>query len=447
MPAVSSSSPSKRHLWTPGTGYAARRDDPHRRPTLELREGTEKRLRRGHPWVFPREVRNPDALAQLSPCLVNVADMDGEVLGVALYSKQATIAARVLSEHAFVQVDAAFFADRFRRCLERRELFFAEPFYRLAHAEADGLPGLVVDRFGDHLVVQPSAAGLDALLWPIVDALEEVLAPAVVVVRQDSIGRRQEQAALQREVVRGQYVGPTELRENGVTFCVDLLHGQKTGWYYDHRDHRSQLAALAPKLPRVLDLYSYVGGFGVTMAHYGSSEVVCVDSSKAALELCQRSAALNNVEGRVQTVCSDVLKFLAAFDRTKKPNGGGGDEDEEADTAQHSQGAGMPDEFDLVIVDPPNLHSDRTNVPKAVSFYSRLVAAAAQACAPGGLLFLGSCTHHVGEAELMGALDRGLRWQERSGRVVATGGQGADHPGHFALPQSRYLRSLLVQLD
>lgn len=452
----------RRCLWTPEGGYRPRKDDPQKRPVLEVREGVQGRLRRGHPWIFPREVKNGVALANLPPCLVNVVAEDGDVLGVALYNRHATIAARVLSERAFVQIDAAFFAARLRRCLAYRESLYREPFYRLAHGEADGLPGLTIDRYGDHLVVQPTAAGLDALLWPLLDALEEVLQPKVVILRQDTPGRRKERAVVQREVLKGQYRGPTEIRENGVTFVVDLLHGQKTGWYFDHRDHRARLAELAGQVPRVLDLYSYVGGFGVTMAHYGSEEVVCVDSSEAALELCERSAAINNVAGRVRVVRSDVLEFLGGAPlRPPRPFDGDIDEDLEdgvdagvepsssAAAAGELRGAGGHGEFDLVIVDPPNLGGDRTYAPKAIRFYERLLHAASRACAKRGWLFVASCTHHVGEADLLGAAARALRWQgsEREARVVACGSQAPDHPSLPVLPESRYLRSVLLRLD
>lgn len=365
-------------------------------------------------------MRNADALASRSPCLVNVQAADTEVLGVALYNKAGTVAARMLSDFAYQQVDVAFFAERLRRCLAYRESFFSDPFYRLAHAEADGLPGLVIDRYGDIVCLQPSAAGLDTLLWPIADALEEVLSPSVVVVRADSRGRRGEGASVQREVLKGQYRGPTELRENGVNFLVDVLGGQKTGWYYDLRDQRALLATLAPRTPRVLDVYSYSGAFGVTLAQYGADDVVCVDSSDSALHLCRQAAALNAVGERVQTVRADAMEFLEG-----DHNG----------------------PYDLVIVDPPNLGGDRSAAHKAIRFYERLIRAASGACASPGLLFVASCTYHVGERDLLDAVSRGLRWAGRQGRVAAAGGQAADHPGLPALPESRYLHTLLLHLD
>eukprot|EP00927_Polykrikos_kofoidii_P009410 TRINITY_DN13927_c0_g1_i1.p1 TRINITY_DN13927_c0_g1~~TRINITY_DN13927_c0_g1_i1.p1 ORF type:complete len:525 (-),score=56.20 TRINITY_DN13927_c0_g1_i1:114-1688(-) len=417
----------RRTLWTPESGYRPRRDNPHRRPTLALRdEASGRRLRRGHPWIYPREIRDAEALGPMSPCLVNVAADDGEVLGVALYNAQGAIAARMLSQEAFMQIDSAFFADRLRRCLDFRERLFSEPFYRLVHGEADGLPGLVVDRYGDHLCVQPTAAGLDALLWPLVDALEQTLSPKVIVVRQDAAGRKRERAPVKREVLKGQYNGPTELRENGVTFVADLLNGQKTGWYYDHRDHRALLAKLAPQTPRVLDAYSYSGGFGVTLAQYGADHVVCVDSSEIALELCRQAAALNSVGSQVEVVKSDVIKYL-----------------------EELRAKASEDKFDLVILDPPNLGSDHASVHKALRFYERLVCAAADAVSSPGYLFVACCTFHVGGPDLLDAVGRALRWAGRDvgARVMATGGQAADHPGHVALAETTYLRSFLLHLE
>lgn len=429
------SAPWSRSLWTPGEGYRSRRDDPHKRPVLSLREGAEVRLRRGHPWIFTRDVRDPQALAAHSPCLVNVHAADGDVLGVALYNHNSAIAARLLSSSAYVQIDAAFFASRLKNCLAYRDQLFPEPFYRLAHGEADGLPGLVIDRYGDHACVQATAPGLDSLLWPIADALEETMKPKVIILRQDAPGRKREKAPIKREVLRGQYRGPTELRENGVSFVVDLLNGQKTGWYYDHRDHRALLATLAPQASRVLDLFSYVGGFGVTLAQYGSEHVVCVDSSEPALELCRRAAAMNSVGSRVHPVRADVMEFLGA-DPNAEP------EDSIGNLHAHRE-----KEYDLIIIDPPNLGVDKTSAPKAIRYYERLVLGALKVCASPGLLFVASCTYSVGEQDLLGAVNRALRWAGREARVMSFGGQAADHPGHLALPEARYLRSVLLYVS
>ncbi|CAE7279795.1 rlmI [Symbiodinium natans] len=418
----------QRTLWTPGSGYRPRSDDPHRRPTLQLREGAEAKVRRGYPWLPSKAVRNPEALQPFTPCLVNVEAAEGDVLGVALYSGLGSIAARMLCTTAYVRIDAAFFVGRLQKCLAYRERLFQEPFYRLSHGEADGLPGLIIDRYADHVVIAP-AAGMDLLLWPLVDALEEVLKPKVVIIRQDTLGRRREGAVLRREVLSGRYVGPTELRENGVSFAVDLLGGQKTGWYFDQRDHRTLLASLVAQAPRVLDLYSYVGGFGVTLAHYGAEAVVCVDSSEAALELCRRSAAMNSVSPRVRQVQADAMKFL------------------QERSGQKGETAGDDSEFDLVIVDPPNLGVDRMSAPKALRHYEKLLNSAALLCASPGWLFVASCTYSIGERELSGAASRALAWAQREYRLVATSRQAADHPGHLMLPESQYLKGeLLVAL-
>jgi len=420
-----------RQVWTPSTGYRPRGDNPHKRSVLRLRDGAEQRVRDGYPWIFPRDVRNQRDLEAVSPCLVNVETSSGYIVGTALYNARASIAARVVSAEAFVPVNATFFAERLRACLAYREQLYPEPFYRLVHGEADGLPGIAIDRYGDHVVIQATAAGVDALLWPITDAVEEVLKPKVVILRQDAPGRKRvERSPVSREVLRGHYTGPTELRENGVTFVVDLLKGQKTGWYYDLREQRKELATLAMQTPRVLDLYSYVGGFGMTCAQYGAEEVVCVDSSESALELCLRAAAMNSLSGRVRTTRSDVVTFLEELAGPK------GVQDKEVVST-----------YDLVILDPPNLGMDRGHVPGALRLYERLTCAAARICARPGFLFVASCTYHVGHHDMMGAVARGLRWAGRPARLVSTGGQGPDHPGHPMLPETRYLNTLLFHLE
>ncbi|CAK8993537.1 unnamed protein product [Durusdinium trenchii] len=418
-----------RRLWTPGTGYRPRGDDPHRRPHVRLREGAEAKVQRGHPWVLQNAIQQPEDLEHRPHCLVNVEASDGEVLGVALYNRNSSIALRILSRTAYVRVDAGFFAQRLSAALQYRERLFAEPFYRLAHGEADHLPGLVIDRYDDHLCIQPFS-GLDELLWPIADALDEVLKPKVVIIRQDTPGRRREKAALKREVLKGSYQGPSELREHGASFAVDLLSGQKTGWYYDQRENRLMLANLVRgSLPRVLDVYSYVGGFGVLLAHYGAASVLCVDSSEAALELLRRSAAMNAVQSCVRSIRADAMDFLQEKSRQK------------------AAGEDLEDsEFDLVILDPPNLGVDRLTASKALRHYEKLVTAAASLCAPGGMLFVASCTFSIGERELMGVCHRSLAWLQRDYRLVSSGAQAADHPGHLMLPESRYLRALLLHL-
>ncbi|CAK9057042.1 Ribosomal RNA large subunit methyltransferase I (23S rRNA m5C1962 methyltransferase) (rRNA (cytosine-C(5)-)-methyltransferase RlmI) [Durusdinium trenchii] len=293
---------------------------------------------------------------------------------------------------------------------------FAEPFYRLAHGEADHLPGLVIDRYDDHLCIQPFS-GLDELLWPIADALDEVLKPKVVIIRQDTPGRRREKAALKREVLKGSYQGPSELREHGASFAVDLLSGQKTGWYYDQRENRLMLANLVRgSLPRVLDVYSYVGGFGVLLAHYGAASVLCVDSSEAALELLRRSAAMNAVQSCVRSIRADAMDFLQEKSRQK------------------AAGEDLEDsEFDLVILDPPNLGVDRLTASKALRHYEKLVTAAASLCAPGGMLFVASCTFSIGERELMGVCHRSLAWLQRDYRLVSSGAQAGGPPANVPL--------------
>eukprot|EP00929_Paragymnodinium_shiwhaense_P093241 TRINITY_DN53390_c0_g2_i2.p1 TRINITY_DN53390_c0_g2~~TRINITY_DN53390_c0_g2_i2.p1 ORF type:complete len:412 (+),score=38.20 TRINITY_DN53390_c0_g2_i2:117-1352(+) len=387
---------------------------------------------RGHPWIYLRDVLDPDSLIPHSPGLLNVQDLDGEFLGAALYNSHGAIAGRIISPETFVQIDAGFLAQKLRKCLAYRERFYTEPYYRLVHNEADGLPGLNIDRFGDHVCVQPNSPAWDHLLWPLADAVEEVLNPKVIVIRRDTAGRRKERASsMKKEVLKGSYNGETEIRENGVAFSVDLLNGQKSGWYYDQRDNRAMLAKYAAQAPRVLDCHSYIGGFGVTMAFYGSERVVCVDTSELALELCGRAAAMNSVSSRVEPVRADVIQYL---------------EDTQA-ARQAGDGDPRDHEFDMVILDPPNLGGDRTSALNGLRFYERLICAAAGVCASPGLIFVASCTYHIDTPDLIETASRALRWSNRTARIVATGAQSADHPGNINLPETRYLRAVLLHLD
>src|SRR5262245_45041678 len=222
----------------------------------------------------------------------------GEALGLATFNPHSLIAARVLSANPEAAIDALFFGRRLAQAAALRDRLIDVPYYRLIHAEADGLPGMIVDRFGDALVVQLNSAGMDRLTPVVLEALEAELSPTTIVLKNDSPVRELE--GLKREVVvaKGQASGSIELLENGAKFVADLAGGQKTGWFYDQRDNRRFMAGLA-KDASVLDVYSYSGGFGVLAATEGAKSVICIDRSAAALDAAKQAARLNSVEKAV----------------------------------------------------------------------------------------------------------------------------------------------------
>ena len=226
------------------------------RPSLHLQPGRSRRLRAGHPWVFSNEIVMDAAAKALPPgSVASVIDAGGERLGVGTFNPHSLIAVRLLSRNADVAIDQAFMADRLRRAVSLRDTLFGRPFYRLIHAEADGLPGLIVDRYGDVIAVQANTAGMESLLPMILAALDEVLAPRVVVLQNDSAVRKLEGLELYHRIEKGELSGPVELEENGARFLADLVDGQKTGWFFDQRDNRAAVAALA-KGRSVVDFYT-----------------------------------------------------------------------------------------------------------------------------------------------------------------------------------------------
>src|SRR3954469_24546932 len=265
-------------------------------PSVLLRAGEDRRVRDGHPWAFSNEIlMDPETKAIPPGSLAILRAPSGEALGLVTFNPHSLIATRLLTSNPEATVDALFLGRRIAQAAALRDRLVGVPYYRLIHAEADGLPGVIVDRFGDALVVQVNSAGMDALTPVLLEALEAELSPKSIILKNDSPVRVLE--GLPREVViaKGEAVGAIELLENGAKFVADLSEGQKTGWFYDQRDNRRFMAGLS-KDATVLDVYSYSGGFGVLAATQGAKAVTCIDRSATALEAAKQAAKLNGVD-------------------------------------------------------------------------------------------------------------------------------------------------------
>jgi 23S rRNA (cytosine1962-C5)-methyltransferase len=397
-------------------------DDPATRPRIMLLPGAHRRAESGHPWIYSNEIAIDAAAKALPPgTLVTVRRADERPFGVALFNPHALIAARLLDRDAGRTIATRFFSRRIERALRIRERLYPTPCYRLVHAEADGLPGLVVDRFGTVLAVQTNAAGMDRLLPLVIEALRGLLSPDAIVLRNDSPARGLEGLPLYSRVAHGAIDAPMTLDENGVRFQADIVGGQKTGWFYDQRDNREFVAALAGGA-RMLDLYCYGGGFAVTAAARGAESVLGIDRSEAALALAQASARLNGVADRCAFRRGEVFAEAASL-------------------------AGSGERFEIVVADPPPFARSKRDVPAALRGYRKLARLTAQLTAPGGYLFLASCSHNVGAAEFGDAVRRGLADAGRGARILRGSGAGPDHPIHPALPETGYLKALTLALD
>lgn len=391
-------------------------------PSLRLKKNADRRLKAGHLWLYSNEI-DTDAtpLKGLEPGQqVVVEAAGGKALGVAYVNPHSLICARLVSRDPKQGLDRSLLVHRLNQALALRERLFAKPFYRLVHGEGDLLPGLVIDRFDDILVVQLNTAGMQAVAAELLDALDKVLAPAVVVFRNDTSGRRQEGLELGVEVVKGELPEQVLLEENGVRFAAPVLDGQKTGWFYDHRVNRAWLNGLVAG-KRVLDLFSYVGGWGVQAAAHGAREVLCVDASGAALERVAENAALNGLHEQVAVGEGDAFEALAAL----KADG---------------------EQFDVVILDPPAFIKKRKDIPNGERAYGKLNREAMRLLGRDGLLLSASCSMHLAPERLVEVVRGAVRHQDRHGQILFQGHQGPDHPVHPAIPETSYLKALGVRV-
>jgi 23S rRNA (cytosine1962-C5)-methyltransferase len=392
------------------------------RPLLRLLPSHDKRVRAGSPWIYSNELALDAEAKKLAPgTLVRIETDEGKPFGVAAFNVHALIAARLYDRDPAAALDAEWFGQRLRRALKLREKFFQKPLYRLIHAEGDGLPGFIADRFGDVMVVQANTAGAERLLPAFVEALERTLAPQAVVLRNDSGGRALEGLKEEIKVLQGAVDGPIEIEDRGARFPIDVLGGQKTGWYLDIAEARGRVARLAQGA-RILDLYCHTGAFAVVCARAGAKQVRGLDSSHNALELARQAARLNGLAERTSFERADVFEALGRIDAA-------------------------PERYDIVIADPPSFVKAKKDIGVGARAYRKLARLSAGAVERGGFLFIASCSHNMTPELFAGEVAAGLAAATRTGRIVMGGGAGPDHPVHPQLAETAYLKWLLLQID
>jgi len=384
--------------------------------------GKHKRARLGHPWIFSNEIEMTQAAKALPPgSAARFIDASGASLGTGFFNPHSLIAGRLMSRDG-APIGRALIEGRLGRALALRERLFTAPYYRLVHAEADGLPGLIVDRYGDYLVIEANSAGMDRLLDEVIGAAQSLLAPKGILLKGDGTARRQEGLEPDSRWVGERPPGPLRIVEGGVTFLVDPDSGQKTGWFFDQAANRALVARYAAAGATVLDLYCYLGGFALQAVAGGAQSVTAIDSSEPALDLAAQSAALNDLTERC------TFRRGKAFDEMERL-------------------AGEDQCFDMVVADPPAFVKSRKDLKVGARGYRKMVRLAAPLVAQGGLLFVASCSHHVDAALFAEQVRRGLSDAGREGRILHSGGAGPDHPVHPHLPESAYLKYQLLQLD
>jgi 23S rRNA (cytosine1962-C5)-methyltransferase len=383
---------------------------------LLLKKNEERRLRQGHLWVYSNEVnveRTP--LTAFTPGQpVQILGNDGKPLGCGYVNPHSLICARLVSREPAQVLDRSLLVHRLNIALALRERLYAQPYYRLVYGESDSLPGLVVDRFGDVLSVQITTAGMEVLKEDVVAALDKVVKPRVILLRNDSSARAPEGLGSYVESALGEAPEVVTVEENGVRYEAPLLTGQKTGWFYDHRDNRARMQRYAQGA-RVLDVFSYIGGWGIAAAAAGAAQVTCVDASGPALDQVQRNATLNGVADKVDAIEGDAFEALKALRADKE-------------------------RFDVVIVDPPAFIKRKKDAKEGIQAYRRINQAALQLLGKDGILVAASCSFHLQREVFLDLLHQSARHLDRQMQILEQGHQGPDHPVHPAIPETEYIK-------
>lgn len=389
--------------------------------TLQLKKNEERRLKTGHLWIYSNEIDTEKTpLKSFTPGeQARVISHLGKRLGVACVNPRSLICARLVSRHGQT-LNQSLIEKRLIQALKLRTRLFEKPYYRMVYGESDLLPGLVVDRFGDHLAVQFNTAGMDLAGDIIVAGLRKLLAPESILLRNDSASRALE--GLVREVVtaHGKVPELVELVENDVRMVAPLRGGQKTGWFYDQRPNRAELCRFA-RGKRVLDVFSYVGSFAIQAAVRGASEVWSVDASRFALETAETNAEINGVADRFTGAQGDAFDVLRAL----KEEG---------------------EKFDVIVVDPPAFIKRKKDHREGLRAYHRVNELAMQLLTDDGIFLTASCSMHLQRDELLDVLRSGARKTQRHTQVIFEGMQGPDHPVHPAITETRYLKAFIARL-
>ncbi|HTF99956.1 MAG TPA: class I SAM-dependent rRNA methyltransferase [Nitrospirota bacterium] len=386
--------------------------------TVRLQQKEERRIARGHPWIFSNELK--DLPKNLEPgSIVDVLDSAGKFVGRGYANPRSLITVRVLTRKNDEGIDGDFFKRRIKAALELRRDFGFGASFRAVYSEGDGLPGLVVDKYSDTLVIQSLTAGIDRLIELIIPALEEHLAPRAVVLRNDAGARDLEGLPREKRVIRGEVTGPIAIEESGISYLVDVLEGQKTGFFFDQRENRLALRDYV-RGRRTLDCFCYIGAWSLSALRFGASEVLGIDSSEKAVSAARENAARNKLNARF--AAADVFDELRALEKSRE-------------------------RFGCIILDPPAFVKSRSKVREALKGYKEINLRAMKLLEPGGVLVTCSCSHHIDE-ELFREMLIDAAWSAgRRVRVFEVRTQARDHPVLLAARETQYLKCFILAID
>jgi len=389
---------------------------------LFLNKQADRRIKRGHPWLYSNEVDNERSPLKSFAAgdIVELRSAGGDVLGLLMLNPHALICGRLLARDVSVTIDTKFFVQRIRSAVALRELCFPKSFYRAVYGDSDALPGLVVDRFDDVLVVQFATAGMEKLRMHIESALDEVFAPKGIVFRNDHSARSLENLADEIDIV-GSVPEYLTVEENDTQFRVSARQGQKTGWFYDHRLNRRFLQGLVAG-KSVLDVFSYVGAWGLQAAMSGAKSLCCVDASQEALALCEDNAALNGLAEKVRCMKGKAVEVMKA-----------------------SIAAG--EKYDVVVLDPPAFIKKRKDQNAGEKAYRHINELALRLLSPGGILVSASCSMPLNNDTLTDIVRGASHHLDRRAQLFHIGAQGPDHPIHPAVPETQYIKAQFYRVD
>lgn len=392
-------------------------------PVIHLLPQKHRRVLAGHPWIYSNEISMiAETKALPRGAMAAFYAHDKHYLGVGSFNPHCLIAGRLFTPHLVEDIGEDWLAERIGAALALRTQIVSEPYYRLIHAEADGLPGLIVDRFDDVLCVQLNTAGMENL-WPSLEAaLRRIVKPRSLILRNDSFAREIEGLPRETKMIGEDINAPVDVRENGLTYFADLRGGQKTGWFFDQRDNHALVARYAKNADSVLDLYTHAGGFALAAAKAGAKKVIGVDSSEPALELAKKAAAHNRLAQECDFVRADVFEDLERRIAAKEKH-------------------------QIVIADPPAFVKSRKDIASGKRGYRKLAKMAASVTKEGGYLFIASCSHNMELSAFIECVAAGLNDAKRTGKILHTRFAAPDHPVHPHLPESAYLKGLFLLIE
>jgi 23S rRNA (cytosine1962-C5)-methyltransferase len=390
-------------------------------PVLRLRRGEDRRLRAGHLWVFSNEVDiDATPLVDFAPgSLARLQTDRDQFLGYVYVNPHALICARILSRSPASVPDRSLLLHRLKVALALRERLYRTPYYRLVFGESDGLPGLVLDRYGEVIVGQIATAGMEALRADVESAIVELLQPAALVWKNDGAARDLEQLPKQLLCAAGRMPEELTVLEGDLRYSLPLAGAQKTGWFYDQTANRELLRRLLPPGARVLDVCSYAGAWAQSALRAGATSALCVDSSETALACAQRNAAINGLSLAVQR--GDAFDVLDDLQR-------------------------RGERFDAIVLDPPAFIKRRKDMPRGQAAYRKLNQLAMRLLERDALLVSCSCSFHLEAGQLIELIQSAARHASRFAQILAVGGQSPDHPLHPAIPETRYLKAYFCRV-